>query len=136
MNFIKNFTLIAFAALTLVACNSDDDNNEKQQTNQELLIGNFKITSISFNGENEPFEDCYGLTTISFTPTNINATAYEGDNCEELYTESTLYVATENTITVGSGNEANTIDYTITKETLITTDRDGSDVYSETYTRI
>ena len=134
MNYIKLPTvLILCLTLLFTSCGSDDDGNNNVTAS---LIGAWLYTSSTYNGENDELSECDLLSTIIFTDSQLISTEYYGEDCamSESYTET--YSLDGDIISITFENETFTAEIqTLNSTTLTIRDTDGTDVYTETYTR-
>ncbi|WP_415375644.1 lipocalin family protein [Patiriisocius sp. Uisw_017] len=136
MNYIKlPSALILCLLLVFTSCSSDDD-GDSSSTTSSLLIGSWLQTSSTFNGENEELDECDLLSSAVFTSTQITSTLYYGDECAMTESSTQTYSVDGNIISVTVENETYTTEIlTLNDTTLTVKDADGSDEYTDTYTR-
>lgn len=132
MKNLKKLILLTLIVITGYACSSDDDGGDSTEQNRDNIIGTWVLTASSDNGVDNPIEGCDELFTIIFTASQATFIEYDGDNCENEYTDSVDYTINGNTITV-YGYESEIV--TLNNTTLTIKDVDEGDVYIETYTR-
>ena len=131
MKILKHLTLLLLLTTVIIGCNKDDDDN-----NEPTLIGTWKITSAKYNNIPEELDACDLKFTVAFTETNVSFNEYYGENCESNYGYSQAYTRNGNTLIVGTGSDAESVEITkLTDTNLEITDIEGSDIYVETYTR-
>lgn len=132
MKVLKQLTLLFLLNAVFIGCNKDDDNNNNEPT----LIGSWKITGAKYNNLPEELDACELKFTIAFTETNVSFNEYYGENCQSNYGYSQAYTRNGNTLIVGTGSDAETVEITkLTDTTLELTNVDGNDIYVETYAR-
>ncbi|AUC82199.1 lipocalin family protein [Lacinutrix sp. Bg11-31] len=147
MKILKTIFTVIIITLFTVSCGSDDDNEDSNQVttaqNKERIIGTWKFTTSTTNGETDTdiwicdFED-----THTFSNTSI-ASKYYSDpsgnneaNCELDETYNTNYTISANTLT--SEDYSQEI-LTLNSTTLVLKDVDEYDgntyIYTETFTK-
>ena len=132
MKNLKRLFVLSLLLITGIACSDDDDTTTED--NQAKIIGTWKLTSSSYNGEFEEIDDCDEILVISSTQVTI--TEKWGVNCEESETDSLGYTISGNTITITEDGYSYVSEIvTLTNTTLSVKDEDEGDVYIETYTR-
>ncbi|MDN3724375.1 lipocalin family protein [Aequorivita sp. SDUM287046] len=131
MKVLKQLTLLLLLTTVFIGCNKDDDDN-----NEPTLFDSWKITSAKNNNLPEELDACDLKFTITFTETNMSFNEYYGENCDSNYGYTMAYTRNGNTLIVGTGSDAESMEITkLTDTTLEITDVDGTDIYVETYTR-
>lgn len=134
MNYIKLPTvLILCFTLLFTSCGSDDDNNSAISAS---IIGAWLYTSSTYNGENDELTECDLLSTVIFTDTQLISTEYYGDACALTDSFTEAYSIDGNMISITFENDTYTAEIlTLNSTTLTIKDVDGSDEYTDTYTR-
>ncbi|MFD2914849.1 lipocalin-like domain-containing protein [Psychroserpens luteus] len=138
MKTIKNVCIIAFISIATFACSSDDDSSgDTTGDNQAKIIGSWRYTSSTTNGEADTLNDCDLMDTATFTTSQVTFAYFEGVNCEDTGSESVNYTINGNNILLSLNNETFTSEIlTLNSTTLTLKDSDGGDVYTDTYTKL
>lgn len=112
MKTIKNFFFVAFISLAAFAC-SDDDSGTTEETNATLIIGSWKLNSLTYDGVELEEGPCLYESTLVVNATTFNRKTYVGDdilNCELVNTSNNIpYGIDGNTITGDSPGEIITL---------------------------
>ena len=137
MKHLKKLFVLTCIAITTFACSSDDDNTDNLTAeNQAKLIGIWKQTSATENGNNISLDACELLFTLAITTSQITTTDYYDVDCAMVDTFTINYSINGNTVSITDGNDTYTSEITTLNETTLTLKEvEGSDVYTDTYTK-
>ena len=81
-----NLLLALFLLVGLGSCGSDDDGNESAETNR--IVGEWKIQSLTIDGESVLITDCEAQSGISFNANgSFTSTDFFEDETEECISE-------------------------------------------------
>ncbi|QAA82833.1 hypothetical protein EI546_14395 [Aequorivita sp. H23M31] len=131
MKLLKNLSLALLLTVLLVGCSKNDDDNSAS------LIGSWKITSQKLNNVTLPLDACELKSVITFDSKYITIKDYYGDDCENFDTEALPYTRNGNNLTVGIGEEMETVKIlTLSQSTLEIETRDEEFVLVQKYTRL
>ncbi len=135
MNYLKKITLVFLCIFMASSCSSDDDSIAINNL-QISIIGNWLYTSSTFNGMNDPFGPCDDLSTLIFTATQVTSTEYFGNNCDQSDSNTETYAINGNIISVTFQGDTYTAEIiTLNATTLTLKEVEGTDEYTDTYTR-
>lgn len=136
MNFIKTpLTLIICLLLILTSCSSDD-NGGGEINFGDYIIGTWRYTSSTFNGVNDELTECDLLNTLVINSTEVVDTEYFGDTCDKTDIITGTYSIDGNIISATFDGDTYTTEIlTLNNTTLTLKDTEGTDVYTDTYTR-
>ena len=132
MKNLKRLFSISLLLITGMAFRDDDDT--RSEDNQANIIGAWKLTSATCDGEVEEIDDCDLILLISST--QVTKSEHWGNNCKKIDTDSIGYTISDNNITVTEDGYSYVSEIiTLNNTTLSIKDEDEGDVYIETYTR-
>lgn len=140
----KKLYAITFICIVAFACSSDDDNSDATVDNQAKLIGTWKFTSSTTNGEADTdyyicdFEETYVISASSITNNYYaDPSGEDGSDCQLDGTYAFNYSINGNTLSDDEGYSQEII--TLNNTTLILEDTETYEgttyVYTETYTK-
>ncbi len=139
MRILKNFALILLTTIVLVGCSKDDSKNEDSAAS---LIGTWKWTAETIDGENRELDDCVLRSTATYTATTIKHLLYFGVICEQVSELTGTYTRNGNilntSIDMGGVIIETSIEITkLTSTTLETkvVDEDNGKIIVDTFTR-
>ncbi len=145
MKIFKKLYVITFISIVAFACSSDDDNGSgTTEENQAKLIGTWKFTSSTTNGEADTdyyicdFEETYEINATSITIIfYADPSGQDGSNCELDGTFSFDYFINSDTISDDEGSSIKILTLNDTtfrfEETEI--DEGITYTYTETYSK-
>lgn len=134
MKTLKIIVLLTFSfLLTTMSCSSDDDGGINYA---DAIIGNWRYTSATENGENVALDACELLETLVINASQIRITEYFGNSCEDSDTFSVSYTLEGNAISLTDGVDSESVEILMLNDTTFTIrQEDEGDVYTDTYTR-
>ncbi|MEH6536387.1 MAG: lipocalin family protein [Psychroserpens sp.] len=137
MNHLKKLFVLTFIVITAFACSNDDDNSDDTTAqNQANIIGIWKWVSSTENGTDIPLDECEILFTLTITSAQVTSTDFYGVDCTMVDTFTVDYTINGNTVSITEEGETYTSEITTLNSTTLTIKEvDGSDVYTDTYTR-
>jgi len=144
MKIFKKLYAITFIFIVAIACSSDDDNSGTTEENQAKIIGTWKFTSSTTNGETDTdLYICDFEETFEFNATSITINFYEdpsgedGSNCQLDETYTFNYTINGSTISNDEGNtqEIITLNDTTLRFEETETYEGTTYIYTETYTK-
>lgn len=139
----KIFYVAAFLSIVAFACSSDDDSGSTDD-NQAKIIGTWKFTASTTNGETDTdnwicdFEETYEFSTSTITiKYYYDPSGENGSDCQLDGMHTVNYDIDGNTI---SGEEGDSVEIiTLNNTTLILEETETYDgttyIYTETYTK-
>ncbi len=143
MKTFKTFYVIAFISIVAFACSSDDDSSSTQE-NQAKLVGTWKFTSSTTNGEVDTdnyicdFEETYAINSTTVTISFYEDPSEEnGPNCQFVDSFTFDYDINGDILSDDEGNSIKIL--TLNNTTLIFEETESYEgttyTYTETYTK-
>lgn len=135
------FAFLLFAGVA--SCSSDDDGNTNEPADQDRIVGEWRIQSLSIDGEQTELSECDLQSRIVFSANgNITVTSFyedvDSEQCvSEVYTETWEYRGNNvYRITDEDGPTDVTITFSNNNNTFTITEENEEGSYTATYVRV
>lgn len=130
MKSLKFLFILFITASVAISCSKDDDAGNPD----DELIGTWKITSRTLDGEAVEMDACELKYNLKFNTKKVIEKSYKGDNCNTETTNSANYTRKGNNIEIKSAGYIWHIDI-LTETTLKISQVHEGETHTGTYTK-
>ncbi|MFC0604660.1 lipocalin family protein [Winogradskyella pulchriflava] len=106
--------IIILVAVLLTNCSGNGDESEVEVVTKEQLLGNWRLTNINANGDNEEDDECERLDILKFTLQDVYVAnhGFFAGNCAITNETKTTYTLDNNNLSY-IGNPSNPEEFTV-----------------------